>query len=83
MKNKSEDLRNHLFEQLERLRGAKTPERVQREVTKAKAVVDVAGKIIELAKVEVVARRELGDNSLPDFVSGGQKLLPSAPAKRT
>jgi hypothetical protein len=81
VKNKAEDLRNHLFEQLERLKSAKSEARVERELKKSKAIVEVSGKIIELAKVEVLARRELGDNSLPDFIEGGAPALPAPSAR--
>ena len=53
MKNKMDDLRNHLFEQMERLRDA-DPEQgdLDREVTRSKAINDIAGKLIESAKAE-------------------------------
>ena len=49
MKNKIEDLRNHLFATLEALRDKEDP----MDIARAKAVAEVAGKIIESAKVEV------------------------------
>lgn len=79
MKNKSSDLRDHLFETIERLKDAKSPERVKREIDRSKAVVAVAGSLIDLAKVEVVARRELG-NVLPEFIADAPKQI-GGPAK--
>lgn len=53
-KNKISDLRDHLFAQLERL-GDETlsKEDVEKEIWRADAISNVAGKIIESAKVEV------------------------------
>jgi len=51
MKNKISDLRDHLFEALERL---KDPElNLDQEVTRAKAIREVGAVLIESAKVEV------------------------------
>lgn len=53
-RNKIEDLRNHLFAQLERLNDEElTPEQVQDEVKKAKAIAGVSSAIIETAKMEI------------------------------
>ncbi len=49
MKNKIEDLRNHLFATLEDLRDPEKP----MDLARARAVSEVAGTIIESAKVEV------------------------------
>lgn len=49
MKNKISDLRDHLFETLEALRDSEKP----MEVERAAAISDVAGKIIDSARVEV------------------------------
>lgn len=49
MKNKIEDLRNHLFEVIEELKDKEKPMDIER----AKAVAQVAGVIIESAKTEV------------------------------
>lgn len=48
MKNKIEDLRNHLFATLEDLRDPDKP----MEIERAKAVADVAQVIVNSAKVE-------------------------------
>lgn len=49
MKNKIEDLRNHLFETIEALKDPDKP----MELERAKVVADVAQVIINSAKVEV------------------------------
>lgn len=49
MKNKIEDLRNHLFATIEDLRDTEKPMDIQR----AKAIAEVAQTIINSAKVEV------------------------------
>lgn len=48
MKNKIEDLRNHLFATLEDLRDAEKP----MDIDRAKAIADVAQVIVNSAKVE-------------------------------
>lgn len=56
MKNKIEDLRNHLFSQLERLgdeEAMKNPLKLERELKLAKAVAEVGKVIVDSAKVEV------------------------------
>ncbi len=56
MKNKIEDLRNHLFAQLERLgddENMKNPIKLEKEVQRAKAIADVSKVIVESAKIEV------------------------------
>lgn len=49
MKNKIEDLRNHLFSALEGLADEEKP----MDIARAKAIADVAQTIINSAKVEV------------------------------
>lgn len=49
MKNKIEDLRNHLFATLEALQDEDNP----MDVARAKAIAEVAGVIVESAKAEV------------------------------
>ena len=60
MKNKIEDLRNHLFETLEALKDEQKP----MELDRAKAIADVARVIVDSAKAEVqylnAAGRALG-----------------------
>jgi hypothetical protein len=54
MKNKIEDLRNHLFAQLERLGNEELkPEKLEIEIKRAKSLKEVAQVIVNTAKVEV------------------------------
>lgn len=60
MRNKIEDLNNHLFAQLERLGDEDLKsEDLDKEISRAKAISDVAGKIIESAQVTVKAMEVL------------------------
>lgn len=52
MKNKIEDLRNHLFEQLEKLNDDNIAN-IDREIRKSSAIVQVASSIIESGKLEM------------------------------
>ena len=55
-KNKLEDLRNHLFAQLERLaddEDMKDTEKLETELSRAKAIADVAQVIVNSSKLEV------------------------------
>lgn len=56
MKNRIEDLRNHLFETLEMLKDSDKP----MDIDRAKAISDVAQTIINSAKVEVEFSRVTG-----------------------
>jgi hypothetical protein len=56
VKNRIEDLRNHLFAALESLADKDSP----MEIERAKAISDVAQTIINSAKVEVELLRALG-----------------------
>lgn len=80
MKNKIEDLRNHLFAALEALADDEKP----MEVSRARAISEVAGKIIESARVEndflkITGANRAGSNFLP---SPEQKSLPTPGAQR-
>lgn len=77
MKNKIDDLRNHLFETLEALKDEEKP----MELARARAIADVARVIVESAKVEVnflsVTGAVQSTGFLPD---GGDEL--TAPVGR-
>ena len=64
MKNKIDDLRNHLFETLEALKDEDKP----MEISRAKAIADVAKVIVESAKVEVDFLRVSGATKSTDFL---------------
>lgn len=65
MKNKIEDLRNHLFATIEQLLDEEKP----MDIARAKAVADVAQTIINSAKVEVefieITGSKVGSNFIP------------------
>jgi len=75
-KNKIEDLRNHLFETIEALKDPDKP----MEIERAKAVADVAQKIIDSAKVEVDFMRVTGAVSGTGFIPEDRQLPPAKPA---
>lgn len=79
MKNRIEDLRNHLFETIEMLKDKEKP----MEIDRARAVADVAGKIIDTARVEVEHLKtleKLGVRVTPDKNGGiGTEFLGNAP----
>lgn len=79
MKNKMEDLRNHLFAALEGLSDAEKP----MELDRARAIADVAQVVINSAKVEVEYLK-LHDGRLPGtgFIPLGEAPVPSRPMLR-
>lgn len=69
MKNKINDLRNHLFEAIENLKDA-DPATIDQEINRAKAITEVAQVIVNSAKVEVEYLRTTGkQSSETDFLS--------------
>lgn len=69
MKNKIEDLRNHLFATLEALQDEAKP----MEIERARAIADVAKVIVDSAKVEVDYVKATGAQA------AGSTFLPAAP----
>ncbi|SFD66822.1 hypothetical protein SAMN05660831_02058 [Thiohalospira halophila DSM 15071] len=76
MKNKMDDLRDHLFESLERLRDADDTETLDRETRKAKSINDTAARLIDSAKAEVEYLEATGQDSGSAFLAGNQRSLP-------
>ena len=64
MKNKIDDLRNHLFETLEALKDDEKP----MELARARAIADVARVIVDSAKVEVDFLKVTGALRSTDFL---------------
>lgn len=64
MKNKIDDLRNHLFETLESLKDKDEP----MDLDRARAVADVARVIVESAKVEVEMVKATGSIGGTGFI---------------
>lgn len=77
MSKSIEDLREHLFAQLDALRGKTSADDIKHEIARAKAVSEVAQTIIASAKVEVeYLKANAGGESA--FLAGatGNKNLP-------
>ena len=64
MKNKIDDLRNHLFETLEALKDEDKP----MDLARARAIADVARVVIDSAKVEVDFLKVTGQLRSTDFL---------------
>jgi hypothetical protein len=71
MKNKIEDLRNHLFATLEGLQDEENP----MEIDRAKTIADVAQVIVNSAKIEVDFIRATGGNQGTGFISTQKQIL--------
>ncbi len=69
MKNKIDDLRNHLFETLEALRDEEDP----MDLDRARAVADVARVIVDSAKVEVAFLNVTGSRRGTGFLPDGEE----------
>lgn len=70
MRNKIEDLRNHLFATLESLQDEEAP----MDINRAKAIADVAQVIVNSAKIEVDFIKSTGNKTgtkfIPELSSG-------------
>lgn len=78
MKNKIEDLRNHLFETLEALKDSEKP----MELDRARAIAEVGKVIVESAKVEVSYVRAIGATKGTTFMGEVEKpALPDKPGQ--
>lgn len=75
MKNKIEDLRNHLFATLEALQDPDKP----MDIARAKAVADVAQTIINSATVEVKYMQTTGAKSGSGFITEQGEDRPALP----
>lgn len=64
MKNKIEDLRNHLFATLEALQDKEAP----MELERAKTIAGVAQTLINSAKVEVEFIKQVGGKVITGFI---------------
>jgi hypothetical protein len=64
-KNKISDLNNHLFAQLERLNDEElTPEQVDNEVKRSKAITAISGQILKSARLELDATRLVSEGAM-------------------
>lgn len=66
MKNKIDDLRNHLFETLEALKDEDKP----MDVDRARAIAEVSRVIVDSAKIEVNFLKVTGALRCTDFLPG-------------
>ena len=71
MKNKIEDLRNHLFATLEALQDEENP----MDIDRAKAIEDVAKVIVDSAKTEVDFLKVTGADRGSGFIDITKKQL--------
>jgi len=76
MRNKIDDLRNHLFETLEALKDDEKP----MDLDRARAIAEVAKVIVDSAKVEVDFLKVTGAARSTDFLPDGSDL--TAPTSR-
>ena len=76
MKNKIEDLRDHLFATLEALQDEEKP----MEIDRARAIADVAKVIVESAKTEVAFVKVVTDAG-PAFGVRGSGFIPIGQAE--
>jgi hypothetical protein len=81
MKNKIQDLRDHLFEQIERLKDADKPEEIEREISRAKAMGGIANQIIATAKAEIDFAKVTGQITAAGFIPTAT-AIPAAPPAR-
>lgn len=72
MKNKIEDLRNHLFETIERLKDEDHPLDLER----ARAIAEVAQVVINSAKVEVEFLKATGQAKSTGFLPAEEDTKP-------
>lgn len=75
MKNKMDDLRNHLFETLESLKDEEKP----MDLDRAKAIADVAKVLVDSAKVEVSFLKVTGALRSTNFLPVGDEDDASVP----
>lgn len=78
MKNKLNDLNNHLFEQMERLNDEElSPEELDREIKRAKAMSSIASNIVSNAALALEAQQYIDEYSghvrVPDMIKIEEK----------
>jgi hypothetical protein len=75
VKNKIEDLRNHLFEAIEKVKDGDMP------LDRAKMVAELAQVVINSAKAEADFIRAIGGSKGTGFINEGERpALPNRPA---
>ena len=82
MKNRLIDLNNHLFAQLERLSDETlTPEQIEQEAGRARAIVDISDQIISGANVQLKAAQIIATHG--DRFKSQLSLITAAPSEAT
>lgn len=82
MQNKITDLRNHLFAQLERLGDESiTDADLDREISRARAIGEMAGKVTDSARAEVDFIRATGEITGSDFMPVAKKPALGSPER--
>lgn len=80
MKNKITDLRNHLFEQMERLNNEDlTPEQMDKEIQRAHALPNLGRVIVDSAKTQVLAVKVLGKGQHITGITEGSEEFTEEP----
>lgn len=75
MKNKIDDLRNHLFAQLERLGDETlTGDALKEEIQRSKAVGEISGQVIDTARAENERLKLIKRAPGTDFLPAGEQL---------
>ena len=70
MKNKLQDLNNHLFAQLERLGEEDlTTDKLREEVARSKAITGISKNIIDNARIVLHAAQLVNNNDIPEVPS--------------
>jgi len=76
MRNKIEDLRNHMFAALEKLSDAEGAEEIKNELDRSKAIAELGKVIVESAKAEVdFVKATKGEIITTEFFNEGMKQL--------
>ena len=84
-KNKIQDLRNHLFAQLETLADKDLkPEEMQREIDRSRTMVSLSNAIIDTARVEIKYAEATAQEPTNDFFAGPPErpILAAMPKNR-
>lgn len=80
MKNKIQDLRNHLFEQMERLNNPDLkPEELESEIKRSTAMSELGKVIVDSAKTQVIAMKIMkGNGQLKTITEGAEDFTEGA-----
>jgi hypothetical protein len=71
-------VRKHLLDQMKALRGASSPEEIERELGRSKGVSELAQAVVNVAKVQVDYLKVTGQGSTPFLDASTAPRLPNA-----